>query len=194
MRSICTLLILTLGLSSCKSSKHAKHKTSNDSQVIIDAKRALNTYDSKTAEIEYAEEPAKPVEEDNEEKSKADAITHYALQFEGVRYKWGGTTNAGMDCSGLVFESFRAHDIILPRISRDMAKQGDKIPLKKVQEGDLLFFRTQNRRNDINHVGLIITTEDDIQFIHATTRAGVIVSRLSEDYWTDSFVEARRIL
>jgi cell wall-associated NlpC family hydrolase len=100
-----------------------------------------------------------------------------------------------MDCSGLVFESFRAFDIILPRISRDMAKQGEKISLKNTQEGDLLFFRTMNRRNDISHVGLVVTTENgDIEFIHSTTSAGVIVSKLSESYWDKAFVEARRVL
>ena len=128
-------------------------------------------------------------------KSKAISIIDYAKQFNGVKYMFGGATKDGMDCSGLVFESFRAFEIILPRISRDMAKKGDKISLKNTQEGDLLFFRTRNRRNDISHVGLIVTTENgDIEFIHATTSAGVIVSKLSESYWNSAFVEARRIL
>ncbi|MBD0825306.1 C40 family peptidase [Aestuariibaculum marinum] len=191
MRSLCFLLLLTLSFTSCKSSKKAKQK---DSQVVINAKRALKNYDNNTAIVEDIEVSKAPISETKPAITKADAITSYALQFEGVRYKWGGTTSNGMDCSGLVFESFRANDIILPRISRDMAKQGDKIPLRKVQEGDLLFFKTANRRNNINHVGLIITTENDIQFIHATTRGGVIVSKLSEAYWNNAFVEARRIL
>lgn len=191
MRSICILLILAVGFTSCKSSRSAKKK---DAQVTIDAKRAINNFDNINTEVKVVETKEEAVEEAIEDVRKADAITNYALQFEGVRYKWGGTTTDGMDCSGLVFESFRAHDIILPRISRDMAKLGDKIPLKKAQEGDLLFFKIRNRRNEINHVGLIVRTENDIQFIHATTRAGVIVSKLSEDYWTDAFVEARRML
>ncbi|WMI64240.1 C40 family peptidase [Aestuariibaculum sp. YM273] len=190
MRSLCFLLLLTLSFTSCKSSKRAKQK---DSQVVINAKRALKNYDN-NAIVNDIEVSKTPISENKPAITKADAITSYALQFEGVRYKWGGTTSNGMDCSGLVFESFRANDIILPRISRDMAKQGDKIPLRKVQEGDLLFFKTANRRNNINHVGLIITTENDIQFIHATTRGGVIVSKLSEAYWNNAFVEARRIL
>ncbi|HMQ45245.1 MAG TPA: C40 family peptidase, partial [Mariniflexile sp.] len=119
----------------------------------------------------------------------------YAQQFNGVKYKFGGTTQAGIDCSGLVFESFRAFDIILPRSSRDMAKQGEKITLENAQVGDLLFFKTMNRRNDISHVGLVVAAENgDIKFIHSTTQAGVIVSDLSEKYWDNAFVEARRIL
>ncbi|MCL4169391.1 UNVERIFIED_CONTAM: hypothetical protein GTU68_004292 [Idotea baltica] len=100
-----------------------------------------------------------------------------------------------MDCSGLVFESFREHDIILPRISRDMAKKGEQIKLKNVLKGDLLFFKTGNRRNSINHVGLIVDIIDnDIKFIHATTGHGVIISGLNETYWHKAFYEARRIL
>jgi cell wall-associated NlpC family hydrolase len=127
--------------------------------------------------------------------SKAENIIEYANQFKGVRYKWGGTTKKGMDCSGLVFESFKAYDIFLPRISRDMAKRGNKISLKNVVKGDLLFFKTGNKRNSINHVGLIVSIKNkNIQFIHATSSKGVITSWLNEDYWHKAFFEARKIL
>ena len=100
-----------------------------------------------------------------------------------------------MDCSGLVYESFKSHDVFLPRISRDMAKKGNKIQLKNVVKGDLLFFKTGNRRNSINHVGLIVDIRDnDIKFIHVTSSKGVIVSGLNETYWLKAFHEARRIL
>jgi cell wall-associated NlpC family hydrolase len=81
-------------------------------------------------------------------------------------------------------------------MSRDMAKRGKKISLKDVSIGDLLFFKTdKNRRNSINHVGLIIAIKDhDITFIHATSSNGVTTSRLNESYWLNAFQEARRIL
>jgi len=76
-----------------------------------------------------------------------------------------------------------------------MAKKGTKIQLKKALKGDLLFFKTGNRRNSINHVGLIVDIiDDDINFIHATTGKGVIISVLNETYWLKAFHEARRIL
>ena len=100
-----------------------------------------------------------------------------------------------MDCSGLIYESFRAYDVNLPRISRDMAKRGDKINLKDVHKGDLLFFKTGNRRNAINHVGLIVSIENnDIEFIHATSSKGVMTSWINETYWHKAFYEARRVL
>jgi cell wall-associated NlpC family hydrolase len=76
-----------------------------------------------------------------------------------------------------------------------MAKKGSRVKLNKTLKGDLLFFKTGNRRNSINHVGLIIDIKDnDIKFIHATTRKGVIISELNEPYWLNAFYEARRIL
>ena len=169
MQKTILIFLIVISFASCKSSKRAKSKKEVSTEI-----------------------PTKK----NKKASKAGYIIDYAKQFKGVRYKWGGTTKSGMDCSGLVFESFRAYDIILPRISRDMAKKGDKISLKEAQEGDLLFFKTsKSRRHSINHVGLIIKSKaGDITFIHATTSKGVLVSKLSENYWKSAFVEARRIL
>ncbi|MDO5979812.1 C40 family peptidase [Flavivirga spongiicola] len=181
MKRTIFILLIIVSFTSCKSSKRARSKKQTSTTII-----------SKKSKKETANYKAKS----SKKVSKAENIVDYSKQFKGVRYKWGGTTKSGMDCSGLVFESFRAYDVILPRISRDMAKKGHKIPLKKTQEGDLLFFKTsKNRRHRINHVGLIIKSKTgDISFIHATTRKGVIVSKLSENYWKSAFVEARRIL
>lgn len=185
MRKLLILLYLLLVFTSCKSSKQSKRN-----KIIVTQetkKRSLNrTNDLKIDSREHFELSAN---------SKTTHIIDYAKKFEGVRYKWGGATREGMDCSGLVFESFRAHDIILPRISRDMAKRGKKVSLKNVQKGDLVFFKTQNRRNDINHVGLITkVSKEAIEFIHSTTRSGVIISSLSENYWKSAFSQARRMM
>jgi len=100
-----------------------------------------------------------------------------------------------MDCSGLVYETFKAFEIELPRISRHMATQGAKVSIDSVKTGDLLFFKTSNKLKTINHVGLVVTAlPGNIEFIHSTTSLGVIISSLAERYWYYSFVEARRIL
>jgi len=165
MKQILLLLITIACFSNCRSSK--KTRTTTSTKIIT--KKVNST-------------------------SKADKIINYAKKYMGVRYKYGGTTKSGMDCSGLVQISFKAHDIMLPRSSRDMAQKGHKISLKKVKKGDLLFFRT-NKKRTISHVGLIVAIRNnDIEFIHATTRRGVIISKLNETYWLNAFSEARRVL
>ena len=127
--------------------------------------------------------------------SKSESIVNYAKSFNGTQYKFGGTTTKGMDCSGLVYVSFKKEDILLPRISRDMAKKGKRIPLNRTRKGDLVFFKTNKNRNVINHVGLVVEIEKgDIYFIHSTTRRGVIISSLKEKYWKEAFVEVRSII
>tara|TARA_R110002049_G_scaffold38981_7_gene120480 strand:- start:1278 stop:1835 length:558 start_codon:yes stop_codon:yes gene_type:complete len=185
MKQIVLILILIANFSSCKSSKQAKNKKTNAAKIII-----------KKSDIVNKESETKNVHSEiNNIPTVSENIINYAKQFEGVRYKWGGTSKSGMDCSGLIFESFRAYDVLLPRISRDMAKRGKEISLKNVIKGDLLFFKTGNRRNSINHVGLIIAIKNNnIEFIHATSSKGVTTSWLNETYWLKSFFEARRIL
>lgn len=127
--------------------------------------------------------------------SKADKIVVNAMQYKGVRYKFGGITKKGMDCSGVVYTAYRSQNIVLPRVSRDMAKKGRKTPLYKVKKGDLVFFKTGKSKRNINHVGLVISHKNQqIQFIHSTSSRGVIVSSMSQKYWKKAFVKAITIL
>ncbi|MFM1879354.1 MAG: murein DD-endopeptidase MepS/murein LD-carboxypeptidase [Bacteroidota bacterium] len=124
----------------------------------------------------------------------ASRVIETARSFLGVSYKYGGTTQRGMDCSGLLYVSFQAHDIPFPRSSYQMAEEGQKINLEKVIAGDLLFFRTTRRGGRINHVGLVVErTDAGIQFIHASTSNGVILSSLSDTFWSEAFVKAIRV-
>lgn len=126
--------------------------------------------------------------------SKIDGVVESAMGYTGVRYKYGGVSKKGMDCSGLLYVSFLENDIPLPRTSDLMAEKGKRIKVSRVQKGDLLFFKTQRGRNKINHVGLVVQVEgDDVRFIHSTTSRGVIVSSLREGYWNYAFVKATRI-
>lgn len=126
---------------------------------------------------------------------KADAIIDYAKTFDGVKYKYGGTTKKGMDCSGLVITAFQKEDIALPRTTSQLAVTGDWVDLKEVQKGDLLFFATKKNSRKVNHVGIVTLARPNyVEFIHSSTSRGVITSKLSEKYWYFAFVQARRIL
>lgn len=127
----------------------------------------------------------------------AQQIVNNAMQFEGVRYRGGGTTPAGMDCSGMVYATFQIFDVTLPRSSADMAANaGHEIQLNEVKKGDLLFFDNNPRRTRVNHVGLVteVTEEGEIKFIHASSSQGVMVSSMNEDYHARTFVKANRVI
>lgn len=124
----------------------------------------------------------------------AEKIIDDATSKIGSPYRFGGTTNAGYDCSGLVFSSFKKYDLSLPRTSKEMAKEGKIISKSNAQKGDLIFFKTGGS-SQINHVGLIVdVNRDDIKFVHSSTKKGVIISSITEDYYQKSFVQINRIL
>lgn len=191
MKKIIVIVCVLLSFSSCKSSKHTKKQSKPTITQSKSDKRDDIHKDTTHTNISNPQNRLTPEKRSN----LASEITDYAKQFDGVRYKYGGTTKSGMDCSGLVYVSFKAYDVNLPRVSRDMAKQGVDVTIEELQEGDLLFFETNPRKKEISHVGLVVAVRPGlVQFIHATTKGGVLISSLAERYWYTSFVKAKRIL
>ncbi|KQX08944.1 C40 family peptidase [Flavobacterium sp. Root420] len=112
----------------------------------------------------------------------------------GVKYKAGGTTKSGFDCSGLVFTTFESENIKLPRSSYEQSKIGKTINIDDAQKGDLIFFKT-NKSKQINHVGLITEIKsDEIKFVHSSTSKGVIISSTKELYYKNSFAQINRVV
>lgn len=170
------ILLLIFSLTACKSKKHVITKKSKAERTV----KRKNPGDT-TPAADYSDAANKVVEN--------------AKQFDGVRYKYGGTTKKGMDCSGLVYTSFKQENIALPRTTTDLSKTGSWIDLKEVQKGDLLFFATRKNSRIVNHVGIVTESRvGNVEFIHASTSNGVMISNLAERYWYFAFVQARRVL
>ena len=126
--------------------------------------------------------------------SNAEFVIATASNNIGTRYRSGGTDSSGFDCSGLMFSSFKAIDIDLPRTSLEQSKFGIKIDKTSAQKGDLIFFATGGSSR-INHVGLITeVSENDIKFVHSSTSSGVIISSISEEYYDKRFVQINRVI
>ena len=183
MKIFFVLCVTCVLLTACGSSKPRVITKKEDQPTVVRTKRD-HIDDNKATFIE-----------DHNAEDKATQITNYALKFKGTPYKFGGTTKRGMDCSGLIHKSFEHQDITLPRTSRAMSLKGERLRLKELTKGDLLFFQTNKNNKVINHVGLVVgVNDDDILFIHSTTSRGVIVSNFNEAYWRNAFVMARRVL
>ncbi len=125
--------------------------------------------------------------------NERDALLQYAKYFKGGKYKWGGTTPEGFDCSGYVQYLYKKHGIKLPRTALSQSKAGKPVSPDALQKGDLVFFLTDKKRHiPVTHVGIYLGNG---KFIHAASRKkGIIVSPLDHGHYHDCFVGARRIL
>ena len=123
-----------------------------------------------------------------------DQLISKASENIGTRYRSGGTTTAGFDCSGLMCYTFSSYDIKLPRSSIEMASYGSRVDAENAQKGDLIFFKTRGSGR-INHVGMVVEVlDDEIKFIHSATHGGVIISSTKESYYEKNLVQVNRVL
>lgn len=121
---------------------------------------------------------------------RVQTLLRRATALLGTPYRWGGNSENGFDCSGLVAYVFKtALGIELPRISREMANSGESVDRASLSAGDLVFFSRAGRR--VDHVGIYV---GEGQFVHAPrTGKDVMVSSLDTGYWSHKFKQARRV-
>jgi len=135
--------------------------------------------------------PSDKQNETSSSSNKAQEIIDSAMAYRGVRYRYGGMSSRGIDCSGLVARVMLNHGIKMPHSSRELYKQGTPVSKTSLQPGDLVFFRTTSRQS-VSHVGIYI---GEGEFIHASSGKGYVrTDTLLEGYYNDRYVGARRIL
>lgn len=119
---------------------------------------------------------------------KSRLMEQYA-SWKGVRYRLGGDTKRGIDCSAFVQRTFREQfGMDLPRSTYEQQEMGKSISRSKLRTGDLVLFRAGSTGR---HVGIYIGND---QFVHASTSSGVTISSMNEPYWNKRYNEARRVL
>jgi murein DD-endopeptidase len=121
-------------------------------------------------------------------RNRGDEVVAVAMSLRGARYRYGGATPEGFDCSGLVFYAHRRLGLDVPRTSRDQADAADSVKPRKLRRGDLVFFRIGSSR--VNHVGIYIGKH---RFVHAPGAGKpVTVNSLDDEYYSEKFVSAGR--
>lgn len=126
-----------------------------------------------------------PIQTQSKNSDAAKVLAAYR-GWAGTRYRLGGTTKAGVDCSAFVRAAMNtAFNLHLPRSTAEQKYSGKAISKSDLRPGDLVFFRKNH------HVGIYIGGG---KFVHASSSRGVMTSSLSEKYWTRNYTQSRRVL
>lgn len=126
-----------------------------------------------------------------EDEKTLDNLTLLAFidNWYGVPYKYGGKDKKGIDCSTFACTLYQnLYKTNLSGTSLDLYQQCEKIKRANLQQGDLVFFKIYKGR--ISHVGVYVAND---YFIHASTKAGVVLSNLNEDYYKKYYAGGGRV-
>lgn len=175
------VLLLILGLSACKALREMPSK-SRDQEPHF--------------EHEALEKDKKPSSENHSRAEKSTEISKsngaleaFIEDWYGTPHRMGGMTKKGVDCSGFVIiayqEVFKLR--FKGRRAEDIFSEMKPVKRANLKYGDLVFFKVGGRR--IDHVGIYLQDGD---FAHTSSSRGVMISNLSNTYWTKRFFKGGR--
>jgi probable lipoprotein NlpC len=166
------------------------------SKSIAKTGRARTEQKTKRVNTTEAAKPEKKEGKVSRHSGDVAKVIKAARSFIGTPYKYGGTSRAGIDCSGLLLNSFKAIEVDLPRSSEAQSKVGKPVRMKDLQPGDLVFFATGKKKNEVTHVGMVtqVLDDDDVKFIHASSTLGVVETNISGKYYQERYLGARRVV
>lgn len=116
------------------------------------------------------------------------SLLKFIEKWAGTKYRLGGTTGLGIDCSALTGTLLMAvYGFTVPRTAREQYKASDHIKIHDLTEGDLVFFNTHG---GVSHVGLYL---DNHYFFHSSSSQGVTISSLDDPYYAKRFICGGRV-
>ncbi|MGC8783473.1 MAG: C40 family peptidase [Armatimonadota bacterium] len=179
-------LVKVTGTLVMKPSAHEKQKTAKR-PAVQSAHKSKNT---RVARAHRSTSPRNANRSTSSGTSAGESIVRIASRFKGVRYRWGGSSRSGFDCSGFTRYVFRQRTgVELPHSASAQFRKGTPVSRGELKPGDLVFFQTYRR--GASHVGIYIGNG---KFIHASSAGGrVRVDSLNDGYYRQRYVGARRI-
>ncbi len=134
---------------------------------------------------------SKPVQESvqlDDNTAVVDALYEEYMKWEGTRYKFGGSSKQGVDCSSFVQQLyFNALGIRVPRTTKEQAKIGRWIKRSQLRSGDLVLFKTAYNER---HSGVYL---EHGKFMNASSKYGVTLSNINNPYWREKYWQSRRV-
>ncbi|KWX83828.1 hydrolase [Paenibacillus riograndensis] len=118
--------------------------------------------------------------------SKMDTVIAKTI---GTTYKFEGTSTSGFDCSGFTRYVFKNVGLTLPRTSKAQFSVGTPVSRNNLRSGDLVFFNTFG--SGVSHVGIYVGNG---KFAQSSSSRGVTITSLSQAYWANRYVGAKRVM
>jgi NlpC/P60 family len=116
-------------------------------------------------------------------------LFNFIDEWWAVRYRYGGTTMRGVDCSSYTGQLlYTVYAVSMPRTAREQYRVTSRVRKDELQEGDLVFFNTTG---GISHVGVYLS---DGYFTHSSCSRGVTISNLNEAYYSRKFISGGRVV
>jgi hypothetical protein len=162
--------------------------TSKKSETVLVSKKVIET--SSKPEIEAAQKlqfKYALILDTEVEMVKNMNLVSLIDEWMGTRYRLGGTSKSGIDCSAFMQVLFAGiYGISLPRTAREQYNISQRISRTDLKEGDLIFFNTTG---GVSHVGMYLQNN---KFVHASS-SGVTISDIFDEYWVRRFVGVGRV-
>lgn len=160
------------------------HQTFNAKPIDKYVTSSANTEQLEPLQFKYGIRLNVPVE------TVANLALYYVIDYwYGTRYRMGGTSKNGIDCSAFMQVLMsNVYNTAIPRTAHEQYNVSMKIDPDDWHEGDLVFF--SRKGHAVGHVGMYLGNN---KFVHSSSSNGVMISDLSETYWVNHFVGVGRI-
>ena len=120
--------------------------------------------------------------------TRKQAFNDFYNEWKNVRYKLGGESKKGIDCSAFTQRVFKdKFGIELPRTTLTQVNMGKEVKKTELIPGDLVFFKTSKTDK---HVGVYVGNNN---FMHASIK-GIQFTSLDKPFYKKNYWTSRRII